>query len=64
MPYLNGFDATRKLRENGYEGLIIALTAHIGMKEHKQALEMGCDMVATKPISLDSLKTLLSGIGR
>lgn len=64
MPVLSGIDATRKLREGGYEGLIVALTAHVGMVEHERALEAGCDSVQVKPIMLDDMRIFLQSIGK
>ncbi len=50
MPELNGFEATRCLREKGISCPILALTAH-GMQEIlDQALQAGCNGSVTKPI--------------
>ncbi len=64
MPILDGLDATRLLREGGYEGLIVALTAHVGKEEHDKAIECGCDAVKTKPIVLEDLRAFLQSLGR
>lgn len=64
MPVLSGLDATRQLRELGYEGYIVALTASAGIEERDRALESGVDHVLTKPISLNELKAFLHGIGK
>ena len=50
MPVMNGYDAARTLRENGYGGLIVAVTASARSHEQGKALAAGCDDCITKPI--------------
>jgi PAS domain S-box-containing protein len=55
MPLLDGYQATRQLRKNGFSSPIIALTAH-GMKEERdRCIEAGCNAHLTKPIKLHTL---------
>ena len=64
MPHMNGFDATRTIREWEQESgrapiPIIALTAHI-MDEHKErSLECGMNAYLAKPIELSELRDML-----
>ncbi len=59
MPKLDGFAATERLREQGYTGLIVALTAHARPEELQQSRLSGCDACLSKPID-GSLLGLIS----
>lgn len=55
MPVMNGLDAVKKLRANGYKGKIIALTANALQKDKEDCFAAGCDDFLTKPIQRRSL---------
>jgi CheY-like chemotaxis protein len=60
MPEKDGFTATRQLREAGYRGSIVALTANEGSGAKQECLAAGCDDYATKPIDRDTLLDVIS----
>ncbi len=56
MPELDGYDAARSLRENGYGRPIIALTANTSLADRRRCLDSGMNGVVAKPASLAKLK--------
>lgn len=60
MPVMDGFQATKTLRQQGHELPIIALTANAMVQDKKQCLDAGCSGFLSKPISRERLFTELS----
>lgn len=50
MPVMDGHEATRTLRAEGYTGRIAALTASVMAVEAESAINDGCDTLIAKPI--------------
>lgn len=55
LPQMDGLEATRRLRIEGFKNPIIALTAHASSEEKASSLESGCIGLITKPVSQDTL---------
>jgi CheY-like chemotaxis protein/anti-sigma regulatory factor (Ser/Thr protein kinase) len=58
MPVMDGFEATRRLRANGYAGPLIAVSAEINPDIERRARDAGADGVAAKPLDAEALRRL------
>ena len=59
MPEVDGYEATARLRDGGYDRPIVALTAHAFREERERCLRAGCDGHLTKPVDR---RTLLESV--
>jgi two-component system sensor histidine kinase/response regulator len=60
MPNMNGYDATRKMREMGLQVPIIAVTASARQEEQSRALAAGMNHCLTKPFKKTDLVPVLN----
>lgn len=60
MPGMDGLEATRIIRKQGYTAPIIALTAHALATEAIKSIQAGCNLHLTKPLTQAKLLETLS----
>jgi PAS domain S-box-containing protein len=61
MPVMDGFSATRRLREQGRTLPIVALTANAMKGFEQELLAAGCTAYLTKPVDIDRLLDTVAG---
>lgn len=61
MPVMDGYEATREIRNNGFKDLIIcALSANAMKQDFERAIEAGMNDYLTKPIESHEMQTFFS----
>lgn len=59
MPVMDGYTATRKLRDRGVQTPVIAFTANAMQEDEQKCLDAGCTGFLSKPVNLEELSQLL-----
>ncbi len=59
MPVMDGYEASRKIREFNKDVIIIAQTANAFSGDKKEALEAGCNDYISKPIKKEALLVMI-----
>jgi hypothetical protein len=59
MPDLNGYEATRQIREFNKDVIIIAQTAYGLSDDREKALDAGCNDYISKPINKNEFDALI-----
>lgn len=62
MPMMDGHQTVARLREKGYAGPVVALTAHAMKEERERAVLSGFSHFLTKPVNRKNLTDLLATI--
>lgn len=55
MPVMDGFEASSALRDRGYRGAVLALTANVMADDRRRCLDAGCDEFLGKPVRAGQL---------
>ena len=62
MPVMNGFEATRLIKQHRPDLPVIAQSAFTSKEERDKAYEAGCDNFITKPISKSELLEMMQAL--
>lgn len=58
MPVMNGYEATRKIKEASLDIPVMAVTANVFADDRDKCMEAGCDEYISKPIKRANLLSI------
>jgi len=61
MPVMSGPEAVKLIREQGYKGILLAVTGATSNSEQALMLNHGVDSILLKPLSLDAFRKTVHG---
>ena len=62
MPVMNGIDATRAIRQHGYKGPIIGVTAMATRPDEAEFYKAGTNLVVFKPFKINAMYEILNSL--
>ncbi|HET9240030.1 MAG TPA: ATP-binding protein [Oligoflexus sp.] len=62
MPILDGMQTMKALRASGFEGVVMAVTAHALQGEREKCLQAGFDEFVTKPLQMPEVIEIIGNI--
>ena len=60
MPVMDGYKATQTLRERGYNGVIVAMTANAMKGDREKCIDAGMNDYIAKPLQIKAINEVLS----
>ncbi len=64
MPGLDGFEAVRRMRQDGHQAPVLFLTARDAVEDRVKGLTLGADDYVTKPFSLEEVLARIRAVLR
>jgi CheY-like chemotaxis protein len=64
MPRMSGLDLVRRLRETGYNGKILVLSAHLSHQNRAAYDSLGVNAMLPKPFDVDALRQVIAELFR
>jgi CheY-like chemotaxis protein len=62
MPVMSGPEAVRRIRDAGFQGVILGVTGNTSGVEHDSMTSAGADRVLVKPFNLEAFKQIVAGL--
>jgi DNA-binding response OmpR family regulator len=62
MPRSGGLELVRKLRQRGYDGRIVVLSAHLSPENIGTYEELAVDEIVSKPFDFEELRDIIAGL--